>query len=266
MNLDFKLLNRALMNINVEPIGIEDREARTKVWETVKSFYLQTMLEALTEVEWTSAKRRRELAPMRMPCKKNPDFAHVYLLPVDCAKPIELDERVYYKVEGKLLFTDARHARLLYVSNGRKFYVPGGYLTGGHSKRKTSVNDVCTDYVTGGDSRRDIRFEWGDAFISGGDYERNSLFLPPPDWPEDADEDFPEYDILDFEPNFLLYWEYMLSSRYAARLTDQVQLADLWFAKAAMIGKRAQVVSLQQGAGKKTAPDTWQEALGIGIV
>jgi len=260
MNLDFALVNRALMNIGMPPLTTADIEAKNVQWQTARDYYLSSMLEALTQVEWTGAKRRRELTPAPMRVKRHAEFARVYCLPLDCAKTIELDGHEVFVVEAGLLFTDASPARLLYVSNGRRFIDQTVVSAGGAARRPTP------DHITGGDAGRARRLEWGDNVVSGGNADTpragtgSGISVPPP--PESA-EDYPEYRGLQLEPMFLLYWEYLLSARYAQRLTDQPGMADAWLVKAAAIGREAEAVSLAGSSGRRKAPDTWQEQLGL---
>jgi len=261
MNIDFALVNRALMNINMEKLLSEnDRNEDSKEWQTAFAYYLNTMLETLAQVEWTGAKRRRELTPAQMPVKRHAEFAHVFCLPLDCAKTVELDGHEVFSVEAGLLYTDASPARLLYVSNGKRF-IDQTVISGGNASRKPAPH-----YITGGNADRARRIEWGDNVVSGGNADTprtgsgNSVSVPPP---TEASEDYPEYRDLELEPNFYLYWEYLLSARYANRLTDQPGLADAWFAKALAIGRAAEAVSLAGSSGRRKAPDTWQEQLGL---
>ena len=249
MNLDFALVNRALLNIGMMPLSIDDKAADNETWKTAKDYFLVTMLEALAQVEWTGAKRRRELTPVMMPIKANADFVHAYSLPIDCAKPIELDGQEYYKVEGNKLFTDADPARLLYVSNGKQF-IDQEFISGGNARRP-----YYEDYITGGNARRNYRIEQGDNFISGGS-AKERRFTP-------SEDDYPEYRALRLEPNFYLYWECLLSSKYALRLTDKPDLSVIYFNKAIAIGRAAEAISAAGAAGRKKAPDTWQEELGL---
>ena len=166
MNLDFALVNRALQNIGLDSLTHADKEDENAAWRTARDFYLATFLEAVAQVEWTSAKRRRELVPAQMPRKKNADFAYVYDLPLDCAKTIELDGHAYFEVESVFLFTDAAPARLLYVSNGKRLIDQGALAGGGARRQPTS------DYFSGGNARRDSRYEWGDNIVTGGNAGR----------------------------------------------------------------------------------------------
>ena len=250
MNLDFALVNRALLNIGQAQITETDKQAGNEAWRTAKDYYLTTMLEALSQVEWTGAKRRRELCPAKMPHKRHADFACTYDLPIDCAKPIELDEHEYFEVEANLLYTNVSPARLLYVSNGR-LLADQAVISGGNARRRlTGV------YITGGDAGRVRRWEWGDNLISGGNAGREPPVL--------STDDFPDYREQRLESNFYHYWENLLSAKYALRLTDTPDLAVVYFNKAAAIGRAAEVVSIKRSAGRIKAADTWQEALGLG--
>ena len=250
MNMDFALVNRALLNIGMAQITGADKLAGNEAWRTAKDYYLVTMLEALSQVEWTGAKRRRELCPAMMPHKGNADFGHAYDLPIDCAKPIELDAQEYFEVEANLLYTDASPARLMYVSNGR-LLADQAVISGGTAGRR-----LAGAYITGGDAGRARRWEWGDNLISGGNAGRGAPVL--------STDDFPDYRELRLESNFYLYWENLLSAKYALRLTDTPELAVMYFNKAAAIGRAAEVVSIKRSAGRIKAADTWQEALGLG--
>ena len=252
MNLDSALVNRALANIGMDPLGEGERRGNTEPWQTTKSYYLQTMLEALAQVEWTSAKRRRELAPARMR-RSRPDFARAYALPADCAKAIELDGKEYFEIEADTLYTDAVPAVLLYVGNGRRVVITPP-VSGGNARRKPTP-----DYCSAGDAGRNRRLEWGDKMITGGNAGRSNAVPRPPE----LDEDFPDYRELRMEPNFYLYWEWLLSSKYALRLTDQPNLSAAYFNKAAAIGRAAETVSYEQAAGRRIAAPTWQEELGL---
>jgi hypothetical protein len=253
MNMDFALVNRALLNIGMAPVGGEDRAADNAAWRTAREYYLETPREALAQVEWTGAKRRRELSPARMPHKKNPDFAYAYMLPADCAKPVELDGRGYFETEARILYTDAAPARLLYVSDGRRT-VDRIVIRGGDARRRPGP-----DYFSGGDADRKRRYEHGDNFVTGGNADRPPVIAPPPE----AFEDFPDYREPDLEPNFYLYWETMLPAKYALRLTDKPDLAMVYFNKAQAIGRAAETVSAERSAARRTAPVSWQEELGL---
>jgi hypothetical protein len=252
MNVDIALVNRALQAIGQAPISEADRTANNSTWLTAKDYYLDTMLESLEEVEWTSAKRRRELIPAGMPIQDNAEFSFAYNIPIDCAKPIELDDNEPYRIEADILYTDAKPARLLYVSNGKRFVTPTG-MDGGGAQRGLSA--VC---ISGGTFGRGRRFETGDVLINGGDVHRT-----PPAPPPEASEDFPEYNELHLEANFYLYWVNLLASKYAIKLTDKPDLSTTFFQKASAIGAAAKEDTIVRSAPRKKAKQTWAEELGL---
>ena len=107
--------------------------------------------------------------------------------------------------------------------------------------------------------------EWGDNILSGGNARRGAVPVPFTDAvsiPEE-DEDFPDYRELRLEANFYLYWECLLSAKYALRLTDRPGLAGEFYAKAQAAGRAADAISREQSAGRRKAAPTWQEALGL---
>jgi hypothetical protein len=104
------------------------------------------------------------------------------------------------------------------------------------------------------------RYEHGDNIVVGGNWTRSNTIPPPPE----ADEDFPDYRELRLEPNFYLYWENLLSAKYALRITDKPDLSMVFFSKAQAVGRAAGIVSVERSAGRKTAAPTWQEELGLG--
>jgi hypothetical protein len=262
MNMDIGLVNRALQNIGNAPLSTADKTAGNSAWVTAKAYYLETMLEALSAVEWTSAKRRRILMPSKKPFKTNSAFAHAFDMPLDCAKPISLEEGAYFVVESDLLYTDAETAALLYITNGKRLIdqeiVTGGPLyasgTTGGAKRGPKA-----PYFSGGDARRRARYEAGDNILVG----KKHPTVPPIPTPLSWDEDFPEYQALGLDPQFFVYWEKMLSAKYAMKVTDKPELHTAFLQEAAMIGQGASQASIAQGAAKIKPPALWADALGL---
>jgi hypothetical protein len=83
----------------------------------MKDFYLQTFLEALSEVPWTRGKKRAVLSKLEADGLAPYQFR--YAVPVDCARPLEIQENAYFVAEGNCILTDRDNAALLYVTNGR---------------------------------------------------------------------------------------------------------------------------------------------------
>lgn len=115
MNIDPDLANRALSAVGQS--RLQEGDKSSKSYLLIKKFYLQTMLESLEMIPWTSGKRRAKL--IKADIENYSDFSSVYRLPPDCAKIMELTDKSYYIVEGKLLYTDAIDPILVYITNGR---------------------------------------------------------------------------------------------------------------------------------------------------
>jgi hypothetical protein len=253
MNIDLSLLNRALYAVNRPALRHEDLKHDTEEMRIIKDYYLATFREALDNGEWESAKRRRSLQPAQMPYKPNFDFCHVYSLPIDCEKSIELEKQSYFEVENGLLFTDASPALLLYVTNGRRV------LTGLSANAGGAFRSPCEAYYTGGDSQRAKRYEIGDNIIFGGNASRaDSVTLP-----DVYKEDFPEYMQLRFEPLFYQYVEKMLSYKLAPRLKDNSDIRLSFLQEAQAFLKRSKEVTSADSAARRKPPKGWAEKLGL---
>lgn len=117
MNIDRSLASRAVQRAGNARLELGDITSR--VFLLVQDYYLSTVLEALAEVPWTSAKRRLQLTEDIL-SPNYTEYACMYALPVDCTRPLELlNENPYYIIEGRFLYTDAPKAVILYISNGR---------------------------------------------------------------------------------------------------------------------------------------------------
>jgi hypothetical protein len=119
MNVDRSLVNRALFAVGQEPLNPEDISYNASKWRIVKEYYIQTFLEALTEVAWTGGKKRLPLT-IAQGVENYTQYSTMYMLPLDCAYPLELQDNEYFIVEGRYLYCDTQDAVLLYISNGRK--------------------------------------------------------------------------------------------------------------------------------------------------
>lgn len=117
MNIDYPLASRAVQRTGGARLETGDTTSRTAL--LVRDYYLSTVLEALAEVPWTSAKRRAQLS-QDIISPNFTEYACKYSLPIDCTRPLELlNENPYYIIEGRFLYTDAHSAIILYITNGR---------------------------------------------------------------------------------------------------------------------------------------------------
>lgn len=115
VNIDRELANRALGAVGQS--ALQQGDTSSKSYLLIKKFYLQTMLESLEMIPWTSGKRRAKL--IKADSENYSAFNSVYKLPPDCAKIIELTDKSYYIVEGNCMYTDASEPILVYITNGK---------------------------------------------------------------------------------------------------------------------------------------------------
>lgn len=118
MNIDRELVNRALAKAGQEALKETDIQNNVLAWRTAKEFYLTTILETLSQTEWTGAKKREKLR-ISTGTENLSDSPYMYELPKDCAKPIALQNDEPFVVEGQFLYAAVADAVLLYVGNER---------------------------------------------------------------------------------------------------------------------------------------------------
>ncbi len=118
MNINKDIVNRALEAAGQERLTDEDIEKNSSRWRLIKDNYLSVILTTLAKTTWTSQLKREKLKEAE--ASNFTGYDYVYLLPVDCAKPEELQDEAEFNVEGKYLYTNSPMAVLLYVSNGKR--------------------------------------------------------------------------------------------------------------------------------------------------
>jgi hypothetical protein len=129
MNIDTLLANRIFLDVGEEILNEGDVEQNTLKWRILKEYYLQTVVNAISTIPWTNGKRRAALEKIDtvFSSEVNPEnkmvnyspYKYMYKLPVDCARPLEIQGDYFYVIENGYLLTDRENAALLYVSNGR---------------------------------------------------------------------------------------------------------------------------------------------------
>jgi hypothetical protein len=127
VNINQPLVNRVFAGIGEDPLTPADYTGRSLRFRIIKDFYLQTFLEALSEVPWTRGKTRSVLTMAET--ENLSPYRYMYKLPADCARPLEIQENAYFVIEGECLLTDTAGAALLYVTNG-KIAREDGHLAG----------------------------------------------------------------------------------------------------------------------------------------
>ncbi|MDR2159858.1 MAG: hypothetical protein LBP23_07305 [Treponema sp.] len=251
MDIDLKLVNRALLNAGQEPINEADVSAGNPNVRLARAYYLETLLEAFSELAWTGSKRRAILAKSRSQGNTS-SYAFIYDLPIDCAKPLELQENAYFVIEGRYLYTDMEKAELVYVSNGRSI-IPTVKISGGGSRTR-----YTHPRLHGGTS-----YTRPQVVIHGGgsneaDYASRAGEIAPL-----RAEDFPEYRQMPAEPKFWAYVEKMLSAKYAMKLADRPELHRLLLEEAMLVREEAVAASRSSVAARKNGAAWWADRLGM---
>jgi len=262
MNMKIALINRALYSAGLlnshgadfSRISRDDRNNpdRKYSFDVCRSYYLSTYLEILSEVPWTSGRRRKRLLKRRRPYG-NTGYNFTYGLPRDCARPVELSGKAYYIIEGSYLCTNEDKAELLYVSNGRVF---SGNIN------VTAAPDVGEDAnftsYPGGVDEDDII---PDEVINPGDIEE----LENEDDKNNprADDDYPDYKALDMEPKFWELLEMSLAAKFAIKNTQQPRLHDTLMQKALLIKNDAIKSTKSIVTAKKESNPWWADTLGL---
>jgi hypothetical protein len=245
------IVNRALLDVGQTVLSDEDVRDKTTAYQVCKQYYIDTFLEALSEVEWTGGRKRARLVRTGRPILPDERYRFAYDMPFDCAKPIELQNNEFFTVEDRIIYTNVPDAELLYVSNG-KVLRPVSVIRCG---RPGDVPDM--EYFTGGRPGDLSPFEV--TLRAGG--PRDILDELPED-PEPA-EDFPDYRQLDYEPKFYEYIERMLAAKFSMKLTNQPGL-HVQLLQEALLIKRDAVNATRSRRAAKLEPKQWwtEEVMG----
>jgi len=210
MNMNRDLVNRSLYATGQNPLTDADIQAKNANFELCKAFYLDTFLEALSEVEWVGGRKRAQLVRTGKPVIKDQRYLFAYDMPYDCARAIELQDNEYFIVEDRLILTDVNRAELLYVSNGKILRTIAAAVNG-------EPGDIREDeYMTAGQP-------WtipDETFYPGGPAEIAGAI---PEDPE-LDTDYPDYIPVRYEAKFYEYVEKKLAAKFAMKLSDQPKL------------------------------------------
>jgi hypothetical protein len=273
MNMNLSLANQALYLIGQAPLTQEDREQDTSLWKKVKLFYLKTMLEGLNLKAWTSPQRRRILTPTRRMLKPNIDYKYTFDLPIDFAKPLRASgsgeregsswdyNQADYRIEGLVLQCRYDTVNLLYVSNGKRVVDFNEVPTA------TGFNEAFENYINGGDAKTMHRLMPGDNGIHGPDakwfkaHTQGQKIVPPPG--KYADEDYPEYEEVPFEPLFYQYWKNILAAELSIPISDKPELYNQFYSIAQRAVEEAEAATKDMAAASRKPAPTWQEKLGL---
>lgn len=217
MNLNFDVVNRAFTRIGEEPITEKDKEDKNLKWNLAKNFYLVTILEALSTTPWTSSQKH---AVLELSEEENyTKYQYSYKLPLDCAKPLELQDNSYYQVIGKNLYADIPNAVLRYVSNFKK-------VINETIEEDTLENIILTDEIP----EEDI---------------------------EIIEDDYPDFEEIIGDVKFWEYIELRMASKLALKLSGDMNLYNVLYAEARLIENEAITASKTNAYAKKNGNNWW---------
>jgi len=272
MNMNKNIVNRALYYAGQEQLKERDfsNKDKSEKYQICKSFYISTFLEALSELEWVNGRKRKKLVPTGRPIIKDTRYRYAYDLPFDCAKPVELQDNEYFIIEDKLLLTDEPKAELLYVSNGK-------VMRPVSSLRMQLGMIEETEYITAGPPGTipEVTFHPGNikdlpkegvCHCHVGNFESPECkcVVELPSDPQ-SDEDYPDYEELDYEPKFFQYIEKMLAAKFAIKVTDQPRLHTQLLQEAMIIKHEAVAASRSKRAAKRKEDVYWTDQMGVNL-
>ena len=242
MDIDRKLVSRALVKIGEEPLVQADIDNNSAKWRYVKELYLPTIRESLSATEWTSQIRRKALE--RAVDMGTPDSYYAFILPEDCCKPLSLASRQDWDVEGRTLYTDDGEAELVYVSDSYSGNV-----------RYTPADPQPTSET----------FAGGEYYVQDaeGNFERADEYVDETEFYVILQEDLPGYDGLIPDPLFEEYIATRLAAELALKMSGEVQLYQLLYSEAAIMERRAAQLSIAHAHNKDKGNPYWGDVLGL---
>jgi hypothetical protein len=249
MNMDRGIVNRALAYVGEWHLTDQDIADKNTNYQLCKAFYLQTFLEALSEVPWTGGRVRKKLVLTGLPHLRT-EYRFTYDLPYDCVKPIELHRDAYFVVEDRWLITDLEKAELLYVSSGRRLRPDVAIVSAG------LPGDIPElEYITAGPpgTEPDFVLRAGTPADIGDEL---------PETPEPT-EDYPDYIALEYEPKFYQYIELLLAAKFAVKQSTNPNLHALLMQESMAIKQEAINASGGNHAARQKPSGLWTEEYGF---
>jgi hypothetical protein len=245
--MDRGIVNRALLDVGEHPLSDGDVRDKNTAYRSCKEYYIDTFLEALSEVEWTGGRKRAKLVRTGRPVLPDERFPFAYDMPFDCARPVESQNNEFFLVEDRIIYTDVPDAELLYVSDG-KILRPVAAVSAG---RPGDVPDM--EYLSAGPpgTQPEVTLRAG---------KPADILAAFPEDPEPAD-DFPDYRRLEYEPKFYEYIERMLAAKLSMKMTDQPALHVQLLQEAMLVRQEAVKASKSRRAAKPEPKRWWTEEI-----
>lgn len=265
MKMNIDLVNRALMKIGEEPLDDKEIDQKTARWRMAHKLYLDTILETLSNSEWTSCKKR---CALELSDKENlTEYLFAYPLPPDCAKPERLQDDSEFIVEGSTLYTDQQDAILEYISNGyiqpeRKTVMleeidqtmlPDGNTEHVYALPEDIIEELCLTsneiyYISDGMLRTiDDAAEL--------DYLSSSSWITGDDWPMYREQHY--------DPMLSEYIETRLACKFALKVTGKRDMYQMLYAEMQITERRAVAASSVHGSSRENGDMWWGDQLGL---
>jgi hypothetical protein len=288
MNMDRKMIERSryaagLATLDEMAADRDISQAKKDAELAVcKGYFIATYLEALAEVPWTSARKRRRLLKTMKPHSLT-GYRFVYDLPDDCARPIELLDKTFFVIEGALLATDAAKAELLYTTTG--------WTHRGINFESADIGDSVETVLSPGhvdewDIPPDAIFnplnpeDYPHGTVDYTDEQGSHVVLEstfPAGWDvNDPDrcellprqdtfsDDYPMYDPPQLEPKFWEYVEALLAAKFAMNNSKNPRQHDTLLQKALLIKQDAISATRSASAARQQPSPWWSDQLGLG--
>ena len=246
MNINHEIVARAMNKAGQEPLTDQEwADQKNTRYRLIYQFYLETILETLSQTDWTSQKKRAKL-DFTEEEENISTWTYMYDLPIDCAKCCSLNSEMDFVVEDGFLYTEDSEAVLLYISNGARanynFVIADPQPT------------ANTDFDAKGYSYYD---EEKKLYIRAYSYTEGTEYYVI------SDEDYNFYD--DFNPDPLLseYIETRLASKIVLKLSGDSQLYQLLYSEAQIMENKAVKASEAHSKNREKGNRYWSDILGL---
>lgn len=244
MNIDHNLVARAFNKAGQEPLTDQEWTAKESTrYRIVNQFYLETILETLSNTDWTSQKKRVRLVEV---------FPYVAADPQPTAQ--NFGDGVYYEYEN------GNYIRAESYSEDKTYYV----------YQEKNLTTYMHMYVLPADIAKPVSLIEDEIFIVEGPYlytnQSGAILTYITNGytaTEITGDDYPNYN--SFTPDAMLaeYIETRLASKIVLKLSGDTQLYQLLYNEAMLMENRAVKASSAQGQNKDKGNPYWYETLGL---
>lgn len=259
MDMDHGLVSRSLAKAGEDKMTDAEWSAKENGsrYRMVHDFYLQTILEALSQVDWTRGKKRVKLEAATVTVYSN-DGTEFYSDKA-CREWQHVDVSGFTLVAGTasdgvtpytynpVNYTDYKYcyavpydcARIIGLQDNSEWVAEGGRIY-------TDMADSVLLYIANGRLSDDAITAKETAITAG----------------TASAEDYPEYGSIDMEDIFWQYIELYLASKIAFKLTGKSDVYKTLYAEAARKKDDAVAASRSSGFSRSSGDAFWTEEMG----